>query len=72
MQANRTCFVVAHRLSTIVDADRILVLKKGIVVEDGTHQELMDLKGYYYRLYTNQFNEEASNELLGIHRKSRA
>ena len=72
MQANRTCFVVAHRLSTIVDADRILVLKKGIVVEDGTHQELMDLKGYYYRLYTNQFNEEASNELLGIHRKSAA
>ena len=54
---DRTSFVVAHRLSTIVNADRILVIRKGKIVEDGTHGELMRLHGYYYRLYTNQFNE---------------
>lgn len=71
IQKDRTSFVVAHRLSTIVDADRILVLKKGIVVEDGTHEQLMSLKGYYYRLYTNQFNEEQQNALLRLNQKRR-
>lgn len=66
---NRTSFVVAHRLSTITHADRILVMKKGEVVEDGTHSSLMALKGYYYRLYTNQFNEEQQNQLLQLHKK---
>lgn len=66
---HRTSFVVAHRLSTIVGADRILVLKKGVVVEDGTHEELLALKGYYYRLYTNQFHEEEQNTLLKLDRK---
>ncbi|MBR3840233.1 MAG: ABC transporter ATP-binding protein [Erysipelotrichales bacterium] len=71
IQKNRTSFVVAHRLSTIVDADRILVLKHGEVIEDGTHQELMAKEGYYYRLYTNQFNEEQQNELLKLNKKRR-
>ncbi len=54
----KTSFIIAHRLSTIVSADRILVIKKGKIVEQGNHDSLMALRGYYYRLYTNQFNEE--------------
>ena len=56
----RTSFVVAHRLSTIVNSDRILVIREGKIVEDGTHRELLAKKGYYYRLYTNQFEEESA------------
>lgn len=62
----KTSFVIAHRLSTIVSADRILVIRKGKVIEDGDHDALMQRKGYYYRLYTNQFNEELSDRLLKI------
>ncbi len=50
----RTTFIVAHRLSTVKDCDVILVLDKGSIVEYGTHDELMRLKGYYHRLYTQQ------------------
>ncbi len=50
----RTSFVVAHRLSTIVSADLILVVKDGRIVEQGTHQELLALRGYYHRLYMQQ------------------
>lgn len=49
-----TTIVIAHRLSTIRDADLIVVLKKGVVVEQGNHDELMALKGYYYELVTNE------------------
>lgn len=52
---DKTAFVVAHRLSTIVNADRILVINKGQIIEDGNHYELMKLGGYYHDLYTNQF-----------------
>ena len=62
----RTSFIIAHRLSTVRNADRILVIKQGKVSEQGTHRELMALRGYYYELYTNQFKEEAENKLLGI------
>jgi ATP-binding cassette subfamily B protein len=61
----RTSFVIAHRLSTIRKADLILVMQDGKVVEKGTHSELMQLKGYYYDLYTNQFREEGYHDLLG-------
>lgn len=61
---NRTSIIVAHRLSTIIKSDIICVIDKGIIIEQGTHQELLDLKGQYYNLYTNQFNQERENLLL--------
>ena len=52
---NRTSFIIAHRLSTIRSADRILVISKGMAIEQGTHEQLMKKRGYYYNLYTSQF-----------------
>ena len=56
LMQNKTCFVIAHRLSTIQSADHILVLDKGHVVEQGTHQELMAKGGFYHKLYQSQFD----------------
>jgi len=55
MMKGKTTFIVAHRLSTIKSADMILVLKDGDIIEQGTHNELMDKKGFYYELYNSQF-----------------
>ena len=55
---NRTSFIIAHRLSTVRNADRILVIEKGAIAEAGTHRELLDKRGKYYNLYTKQFREE--------------
>ena len=52
---NRTSFIIAHRLSTIKNADLILVMNHGDVVEQGTHEELMEQKGFYSELYNSQF-----------------
>lgn len=61
LRQNRTILVVAHRLSTILDADLIYVLKKGVLVESGTHQQLLKNKGEYYKLYNKQIHEEKPN-----------
>jgi ATP-binding cassette subfamily B protein len=53
----RTSFVIAHRLSTIVGADVILAVRDGKILEKGTHRELMHQKGYYYQLFTRQYEE---------------
>ena len=55
LMAGRTSFVVAHRLSTIRSADVILAMKDGKIVEQGTHEELLAAKGFYYQLYMSQF-----------------
>jgi len=60
----RTSFVIAHRLSTIRSADRILVIEKGRIVEQGSHLDLIRLRGRYYRLYTSQFARQREDELL--------
>jgi ATP-binding cassette, subfamily B, bacterial len=60
----RTSFIIAHRLSTIRSADRILVIREGKITEQGDHKLLMKQKGYYYRLYTNQFMEEQELQIL--------
>jgi subfamily B ATP-binding cassette protein MsbA len=57
LMKSRTTFVIAHRLSTVEKADRILVMEKGQIVEQGSHQELLDLAGRYSQLYHNQFGE---------------
>ena len=56
LMQDRTAFIIAHRLSTIKNATRILVLDRGRLVEQGTHAELLDAEGYYFRLYTTGFS----------------
>ena len=55
LMEGRTSFVIAHRLSTIRNADRILVINEGELIERGTHEELLAEKGFYYNMYTSQF-----------------
>ena len=54
---NRTCLIIAHRLSTVRDADRILVMQRGRIVEDGSHEQLLRQNGLYAQLYQRQFEE---------------
>ena len=60
----RTSIVIAHRLSTVRNADLILVVDDGKIIEQGTHEELMSRRGSYYRLYTRQYEDEATSRLL--------
>ncbi len=55
LMKGKTSFVIAHRLSTIMDSDLILVLKEGNIVEQGTHDELLKMRGFYFSLYNSQF-----------------
>ena len=59
LMEGRTSFVIAHRLSTIRDADQVLVIDGGKIVESGTHQALLDKRGFYHQLYTSQFKGHA-------------
>lgn len=61
---NRTSVIIAHRLSTIKSCDRILVIRKGKIIEDGSHHELMHKRGHYYSLYTRQLREQREKEAL--------
>ena len=63
MMKGRTSFIVAHRLSTIESADRILVMNSGKIVEQGTHQELLQAHGFYYNLYNSQFTNGATEDV---------
>jgi ATP-binding cassette subfamily B multidrug efflux pump len=55
LMAGRTSFVIAHRLSTIRDADKVIVIKDGEIVEQGSHQQLLDRRGFFHHLYLSQF-----------------
>ncbi len=55
LMENKTCFIIAHRLSTIKNADTILVVKDGTIIEQGNHDELISLNGFYHSLYHSQF-----------------
>ena len=55
---DRTTIVIAHRLTTIQNADTIVVIEQGHVIEQGSHEELLALGGAYYRLYTRKFQEQ--------------
>ena len=61
----RTSIVIAHRLSTVRNADFILAVKDGRIIESGKHEELMLKRGFYYRLYTRQYEDEATINALG-------
>ena len=62
--AGRTCLMIAHRLSTVRNADMILVVKNGRIMEQGNHAQLLAQKGYYYELYTRQYQDEATAKIL--------
>ena len=62
--ADRTCLMIAHRLSTVRNADMIMVVRQGKIVEQGTHAQLLAQKGYYYELYTRQYEDEATAKIL--------
>lgn len=66
LRADRTSFVIAHRLSTIRDADLILVMEEGRIVEQGNHDELLQLGGAYARLYESQFSGPDPRESVGV------
>ena len=56
--AGRTVFVIAHRLSTVQNSDKIIVLDRGHIIEQGNHEELISQKGTYYQLYSGAFELE--------------
>jgi ABC-type glutathione transport system ATPase component len=62
----RTSFVIAHRLSTIRRADNVLVINNGEIIERGTHEELLEMKGFYYRVYMSQFKGTNGSDIEPI------
>jgi ATP-binding cassette subfamily B protein len=63
----KTCFIIAHRISSVKEADLILVMEDGKIIEQGTHSELLAKKGYYHHVYQNQFgNFENQHSQEGV------
>ena len=62
----RTAIVIAHRLSTVRNADKIIIVNKGTVCEEGTHEELLEKKGIYYNLYNSQFTNSNISDVVDI------
>ena len=60
----RTSFIIAHRLSTVKNADIIIVVDEGKIVEMGTHTQLLKAEGQYYRMYTGQWEEKRQDEFF--------
>ena len=61
---NRTSFIIAHRLSTVKNADVIIVVDEGKIIEMGTHSQLPRAEGHYYRMYTGQWEEKRQDEFF--------
>ena len=61
--AGRTSIVIAHRLSTIRKANKIMVLEKGVIMEIGSHKELIEKRGFYYKLHKMQFERQETTGL---------
>ena len=66
LMLNRTSFVIAHRLSTVRRADMIVVLERGVIVETGTHDELLARRGVYAKLYDLQLEDESGEGQLPL------
>lgn len=64
LMQGKTTLIISHRISTVKTADHILVLEEGVLVEEGTHESLMNLKGVYYDLYQKQLNEDKIDVML--------
>ena len=64
LMRDKTCFVIAHRLSTIRGADLILVVRGGKIIEQGTHEALLEKGGYYADLYNKQFEQETAGKVF--------
>jgi len=68
LMADRTTFIIAHRIQSIMDADQILVLDKGKIIQAGTHQELMKIDGMYRQIYNiqTQIEQELEKEIANV------
>jgi len=66
LMKGRTTIVIAHRLSTVMNADRIIVLAEGRVAQEGTHRQLIEAEGPYKRLYEMQFRDETKDKVVRI------
>jgi subfamily B ATP-binding cassette protein MsbA len=69
LMKGRTTIIIAHRLSTVINANRIVVLEEGTIVQEGTHRELIDIDGPYKKLYELQFREAPQKRIIKISKR---